>query len=238
MDGPAEPSQSQEESVSAPSKRRDWMEIGVAYVLILAVEWTPRPWQRLLWLVAAAVVVFILIRSLDDWAALGLRVADFGRSLWIVGAALVVAAGAILIAAKMHTLLVVDGSWTLPETFGAYALWTGVQQFLLQGFFLLRLLRVMPRPWQAALAAALLFAAAHVPNPFLMPATLIWGFVACLLFLRYRNLYPLMMAHAILGITLAITVPGPVVHNMRVGLGYLTYRSHMHAPHMHLLSQP
>ena len=88
------------------------------------------------------------------------------------------------------------------------------------------------------MAAAVLFSAAHVPNPFLMPATLLWGFASCLLFLRYRNLYPLMMAHAILGITVAITIPGPVVHNMRVGLGYLTYRSHMHAPHMHVLSQP
>ena len=34
------------------------------------------------------------------------------------------------------------------------------------------------------------------------------------------------MAHAILGITIAITVPGPVDHNMRVGLGYLTYNPH------------
>jgi hypothetical protein len=50
---------------------------------------------------------------------------------------------------------------------------------------------------------------------------------SCLLFLRYRNLYPLALAHTILGITVAITVPGPVVHNMRVGLGYLTYaRTH------------
>jgi hypothetical protein len=220
------------------SRRRAWTEIGVAYALILAVEWTPRPWQRLLWLVAAAAVVFILFRSFDGWAAMGLRAANFGRSLWIVGAALVLAGAAIGFAARMHTLLVVDGPWALPETFGAYALWTGVQQFLLQGFFLLRLLRVTPRPWQAALAAAVMFCAAHVPNPFLMPLTLIWGFVACLLFLRYRNLYPLMIAHAILGITVAITVPGPVVHNMRVGLGYVTYRSHMHAPHMHVLSQP
>ena len=238
MDRPAEPPQAQGESVSARSKWRDWTEIGVAYALILAVEWTPRPWQRLLWLVAAAAVVFFLFRSLDGWAALGLRAANFGRSWWIVGAALVLAGSAIGFAASMHTLLVVDGPWALPGTFGAYALWTGVQQFLLQGFFLLRLLRVTPRPWQAALAAAVMFSAAHVPNPFLMPATLIWGFVACLLFLRYRNLYPLMMAHAILGITAAITVPAPVVHNMRVGLGYLTYRSHMNAPHMHVLSQP
>jgi hypothetical protein len=44
-------------------------------------------------------------------------------------------------------------------------------------------------------------------------------------FLRCRNVYPLAMAHAILGITVAVTIPGPVVHNMRVGLGYLRYHA-------------
>jgi membrane protease YdiL (CAAX protease family) len=238
MDGPAEPPQAQQESVPAPTKRRDWMEIGVVYALILAVEWTPRPWQRLLWLVAAACVVFILFKSFDGWPALGLRAANFRRSLWIVGAALALAGVAIAIAAWKHTLLLPDGPFAFVGTYIAYAVWTGVQQFLLQGFFLLRLERVISGDWQPAMAAAVLFSAAHVPNPFLMPATLLWGFASCLLFLRYRNLYPLMMAHAILGITVAITIPGPVVHNMRVGLGYLTYRSHKHAPHMHVLSQP
>jgi membrane protease YdiL (CAAX protease family) len=88
----------------------------------------------------------------------------------------------------------------------------------------------------AALLAAVLFALAHLPNPILTPITLFWGFAACLLFLHYRNLYPLAMAHAIVGIAIAITVPGPVVHNMRVGLGYLTYHRHPHnAP---LLTKP
>jgi membrane protease YdiL (CAAX protease family) len=77
--------------------------------------------------------------------------------------------------------------------------------------------------------AAVIFAVAHLPSPILTPVTLIWGFAACLLFLRYRNLYPLAMAHAILGISIAITIPGPVDHNMRVGLGYLTY-GHTHKP--------
>jgi membrane protease YdiL (CAAX protease family) len=238
MDGPAESPQEQEESVSARSKRRAWTEIGVAYALILAVEWTPRPWQRLLWLVAAAGVVFILSRSFDGWAALGLRAANLARSLWIVGVALAVAGIAIAISAWKHTFLLPDGPLAFAGTYIAYAVWTGVQQFLLQSFFLLRLQRVIPGGWQPALAAALLFAAAHLPNPVLVPITLLWGFASCLLFLRYRNLYPLMMAHAILGITVAITVPAPVVHNMRVGLGYMTYRSHIHAPHMHRLSQP
>ena len=86
--------------------------------------------------------------------------------------------------------------------------------------------------------ASLLFALAHLPNPILAPITLIWGFAACLLFLRYRNLYPLMIAHAILGITIAVAIPGPVVHNMRVGLGYVTYSRHMQAHGMHRLSEP
>jgi hypothetical protein len=118
-------------------------------------------------------------------------------------------------------------------TYIAYAVWSGVQQFLLQGFFLVRFLRLIPGSWQAALVAAALFASAHLPSPFLAPITLIWGFVACLLFLRYRNLYPLALAHAILGITIALTVPGTLDHNMRVGLGYLTYDPH-HPHHRHL----
>jgi len=64
----------------------------------------------------------------------------------------------------------------------------------------------------------------------LILVTFFMGLAACLLFLRYRNLYPLAIAHAILGITLAITLPNSIIRNMRVGLGYLTYTQHHH-PH-------
>lgn len=220
------------------SKRRDWIEIGVAYGLIEAVEWTPRPWQRGLWLVAALGLAFMLWRSFSGWAEMGFRTANLWRSAWIVSAAAVLAAAAMLISARAHALLMVDGLWGFPETYGAYAIWSAVQQILLQGFFLLRLLRLMPKPWQASLAAAAMFSAAHIPNPILVSLTFVWGFAACALFLRYRNLYPLMVAHAFLGITIAMTIPGPAVHNMRVGRAFLTYRPHMHPRHTHFLSQP
>jgi membrane protease YdiL (CAAX protease family) len=220
------------------SKRRDWIEISIAYALIEAVEWTPRPWQRGLWLVAALGIAFIFWRSFDGWAAMGFRTANLWRSAWIVAAAAALSAAAMLVSARAHALLMVDGIWVFPETYGAYAVWSAVQQILLQGFFLLRLLRVTSKTWQAALLATALFSAAHIPNPFLVSLTFIWGFVACVLFLRYRNLYPLMFAHAFLGITIAMTIPGPVVHNMRVGRAYLNYRPHMHSLHLHLLSQP
>jgi membrane protease YdiL (CAAX protease family) len=217
---------------------RDGLEIGVAYALIMAVIWSPRPVQRWLWILAAAAIVICLWRSIDGWRPMGFTTANFVRSLWIFGAALLVAAVAVSIAARMHTLhLPPGGAVVFVGTYISYAIWTGVQQFLLQGFFLLRLLRLTSRPVMAALAAAVLFAAAHLPNPVLTPATLLWGFLACLLFIRYRNLYPLAMAHAVLGITIAIAVPGPVIHNMRVGLGYLTYNPRMHR-HAHRSEPP
>ena len=225
-------------AIRSRTKRRDAIEIAVAYTLIMAVEWTPRPLQRVLWLVAAVGLALIVWRSFDGWQAMGFRAANFLRSLWIAAAALALAAVAIVVAARMHTLLVPGGVLAFLATYCAYALWTGVQQFLLQGVFLLRFLRLIPRPAMAALTAAALFATAHLPNPALTPITFIWGFAACLLFLRYRNIYPLMIAHVILGITVAITIPGPVDHNMRVGLGYLTYDPHRHVHRTYHLSQP
>jgi len=98
-----------------------------------------------------------------------------------------------------------------------------VQQFLLQSIFLARLLRLLPNANSAVLLSALIFSVAHLPNPILTPVTLILGVAACLVFLHYRNLFAVALAHAILGISIAITVPGPVDHNMRVGLSYLAY---------------
>jgi len=223
---------------SGRSRRRATIEIAVAYGLIMAVEWTPRPLQRVLWLVAAVGLALILWRSFDGWQAMGFRAANFGRSLWIAAAALVLAAVAIAVAARMHTLLVPGGVLAFLATYCAYAVWSGVQQFLLQGVFLLRFLRLIPRPTMAALTASVLFATAHLPNPILTPITFIWGFAACLLFLHYRNIYPLMIAHAILGITVAVTIPGPVDHNMRVGLGYLRYDPHRQVHRTYHLAQP
>jgi membrane protease YdiL (CAAX protease family) len=228
MEPSADLSPAGERPDSRRSRRRALVELIVAYVLILIVIWTPRPWQRFFWLLAVAGVAVITWRSFEGTSAMGLRAANFFRSLWVVGAALVVALIAGVIAARLHTLKMPAGPLKFIETYCAYAVWSGVQQFLLQCFFLSRFLRLIPNARWAALAAAGVFAAAHLPSPILTTVTLIWGFLACLVFLRYRNLYPLAIAHAIFGITIAITVPGPVVRNMRVGLGYLSYAHRAH----------
>jgi membrane protease YdiL (CAAX protease family) len=174
--------------------------------------------------VAAAAIVAIFWMSFDRMMALGLRTAGFFRALWVAFAALLLAAVAVLTAVQLQTLhLPPGGTVGFIRNYWAYALWACVQQLLLQGFFLPRCLELTRGRISAAVLAGVLFALAHLPNPILTPVTLLWGFAACVLFLRYRNLYPLAMAHAILGIAIGVTIPGPVDHNMRVGLGYLTY---------------
>lgn len=156
---------------------------------------------------------------------MGFRRGGFAASLWVVAAAAVLSGTAVMMAIRLHTLRIPHSlmGWVL--AWGGYTVWSFVQQFLLQGYFLFRFLKLVPRREGAALAAAGIFAAAHLPNPLLTAVTLVWGTVACFVFLRCRNVYTLMITHAILGVSLAITVPGPVMHNMRVGIGYLRYRA-------------
>ena len=98
-----------------------------------------------------------------------------------------------------------------------------MQQFILQSYFLIRLLRLLPGKVAPVLVAAGIFSLAHLPNPILTPVTLVWGLIACVLFLRYRNIYALGVAHGILGLCVAVTVPNSLHHHMRVGRGYLRY---------------
>jgi len=215
---------------AARSRRREIVEIAVGYGLILLVVWAPRPWQKMLWWVAAISIAVIFSRSFEGLKTMGLSAENFFRSLWVVGLALLGTAVAIAFAFTRHTLQVPGSPVLFVKTYAGYAIWAFGQQFLLQCFFLSRFLRLLSNAKLAAAVAAVIFAVAHLPNPILVPVTLFWGFAACLVFLQYRNLYTLAMAHAILGITIGLTVPGPVDHNMRVGLGYLTYTRTHRAP--------
>jgi hypothetical protein len=131
---------------AARSRQRVLLELVIPYLLILIVCWTPRPWQRALWLVAAGSIVIITCISFDGLDAMGLRKANFLRSIWVVGAALGIAFVAVAVAARLQTLHLPDDPLAFIETYWAYALWAAVQQFLLQCFFLSRLVRLLPGP--------------------------------------------------------------------------------------------
>lgn len=219
------------DAIPARSPRRAFIELAIGYLLILIVLWTPRHAQRPFYIAAILWIALATALSFDGAKTMGFETPP-RRSLWIVPAALALALAAVATAAALHTLNIPPTPSLFIKRYWGYAIWACVQQFLLQDFFLLRLVRILPTKAAAVIAAALLFSLAHLPNPILTPITLAWGLATCLLFVRYRNLYSIAIAHAILGITIAITIPGPVDHNMRVGLGYLTYH------HRHLSQNP
>jgi membrane protease YdiL (CAAX protease family) len=217
----------------ARRRSRDLIEFAVAYGLISLAIWTPRPWQQWLGVTVLTWVLAAIWLSFDGWRAMGLRVVRIWSAAWVVGVALVLAAVAIGLAVRLHTLHLPRFPAQFLQRYWSYTIWAFLQEFLLLSFFFPRLLRLLPNKYAAAVAATVMFALMHLPNPVLTPLTLIWGYAACLIFLRYRNIYAPALAHAIFGICIAITIPGWVDHNMRVGLGYLTYRE----PRRHPRSQ-
>lgn len=214
---------------AATQKRRttwDILELLIGYGIVFAVIWTPHPLQHWLYFLALAWFAIAITLTFEGWKAMGCCVAGFWRSSWVVGVAVVLAAVAILFASSYHTLHHPGGPEQWVRAFAGYTIWALMQQLLLQGYFLARSLRVIPSPNVAAFLTASVFAIAHLPNPVLTPLTLIWGLIACLVFIHSRNVYPLAIAHAIMGICIAVTIPATVLHNMRVGLGYLQYQPH------------
>lgn len=213
----------------AQGLRRKIAELVVGYALILAVLWTPRPYQRRLYFLAAAFLILVSLFSGETLQGLGLSGRNLLRSSLIILLATIVCGASILTAASLGVLHGPGNFHEFVRRYWGYTIWSFAQQFLLQDFFLLRFLRILPdRPGGAIVAAAGVFALAHLPNPILTAFTMIWGLIACAAFERRRSLYPLGVAHAMLGITVAVVLPGTLTHNMHVGLGYYHYRSSLH----------
>jgi hypothetical protein len=208
------------------SSRRAVLEFCVGYGLILAAIWTLNPWQRWFYWIAITWIVVTTWIGRPTWKALGLGLPGLVRSLWVVGVAAILAGLAVYTASRLHSLHRLHGPTPLISHVWGYLVWAVMQQFLLQIYFLLRLMRLLPGKVAPVVAAAGLFSLAHLPNPVLTPVTLVWGVAACILFLRYRNIYTLGLAHGILGLCVAVIVPDSIQHHMRVGIGYYRYHPH------------
>jgi hypothetical protein len=113
-------------------------------------------------------------------------------------------------------------TWTVDKLagLGRYFAFCLFQQFGLQSFFTNRLLTVFKRPHAAAWVSAFIFAVFHIPNPVLIPVTLLGGYVLNRIFIDHRNIIPLAIAQAIVGSLLALILPASWHHGLRVGPGY------------------
>ena len=201
---------------------RDFVELVFGYGFIVFVIWMPEYPQKLLSPVALVVTLAIVLARGQTREELGFGLHGFVASLWILPAALLVTVVSTALSrhfGMLHTLYKADFKHV-----SGYVLWTIYQQFLLNDYFMPRLIRITGSERVSVSLAGVLFAAAHLPNLWLTVATLAWGAISTALFLRYRNIYALGLAQGLLGLTFAVCVPEALSHHLRVGLGYLRYR--------------
>src|SRR5581483_644399 len=206
------------------SRRWTWAQLVIGYVILEAALWTSGRTQAVFSYATAVWIVASVMAQRRSARELGLGRPGFTRALVAVPVASL-AAGTIVLtgwaAGSLRVLYGPDPVWA--HTLG-YSLWALFQQFMLQSFFYLGFETLFGPGPKAMWTAVVLFAAAHIPNPVLVPASFVGALFFVLVFRRTRNIYPLGLAHAVLGLALAVSVPDGALRHMRVGASYFRYQ--------------
>jgi hypothetical protein len=199
------------------------LEAAIGFALIMGTVWTVKTTQR--WLFWASAVWFLGWALISAWRRLqrGFKLPSAKVTVVMILAALVVAGGLMALASALGTLHGLYGRKDPILHAGSYLVWAIMQQIIQQTFFLARFERLTQSGLRASIIAASLFGVAHLPNPVLTPVTLAGGWLMSELYLRYRMVLPLGIAHGLVGMAIAVSVPDHIQHHMRVGLSYLLY---------------
>ncbi len=200
-----------------------WAQIVIAFMFLEFGLWEPRLETRNRWLGMATIAILVLV--LIDRASLerlGLRLPKtFGASV-VLGISF---ATVVFLVAMVHWAggqVPENPTWPNLHLMWQYFVWALMQEFMVQSFFFTRCEELFGGS-AAVWVTATLFAAAHLPSPILTTFTLAGGLFFCEMFRRYRSIYPIGIVHAVLGLTIAVTMPDSLLHHMRVGIGYLRY---------------
>jgi hypothetical protein len=160
----------------------------------------------------------------DTFRSLGLSLAGMRANAQLVlPIALAFYVPLLIYGFARHTLALMEVNGHVVESLLGYGAWCAFQQYLAQSYFNNRLMVAVRSRHLSSLLVGLIFGSAHIPNPILMVATTVTGFVFAEIFARHRNIWPLALAQAVGGLLLAAVSPASLMHNMRVGPGYLFY---------------
>ena len=186
---------------------------------ILGYVWLVEPYVSRRTVVIPAAIVLIL----TIWHDVQQREFGFSprallpglwRALAVTLAAVIVILGTGLFAGTLHDRRDFLGS------LAPLVLWGGAQQWVLQTVVLREAQRVSSRVVGIIIAAGL-FAAVHLPNPFLAPVTggaaLLW----CWLYDRYPNILPLALSHGLGTLAVRYAFDEAITGRLRIGAAYL-----------------
>ncbi|MFB3922908.1 MAG: type II CAAX prenyl endopeptidase Rce1 family protein [Terriglobia bacterium] len=200
------------------------LEILLVYAGILLYIWRwqfthPHAWVYLI--VAVLASHFAHRDTLDRLGLTSFEIRASARIILPLAAEIYVPV--VILGFAFGKLSLIAPTWRTLVSFGGYFIWCAFQQYVAQSYFHSRLMRLTPNRHLSSLLVALLFGAAHIPNPILMAATTLGGFILAEVFARHRNIWPLALAQTVGGFLIAALSPASLIHNMRVGPGYFFF---------------
>jgi membrane protease YdiL (CAAX protease family) len=209
-----------------PESRNDAIRILLVTACIEATLWTAGRTQFRCFLFATFVLIACALWDSPTRRELGVGLHGIAGASVVLPIAVLASVTTIFVAWHLGTLKILYGDKPVLWHSLLYLLWALQQQFILNSFFYRRFESLIGDPGGAMVVTAALFAFVHIPNPVLVPATFVGGLLFVAVFRRFPNIYPLAIAHAMMGLTLAITIPDPWLRHMRVGLGYFRFIGH------------
>jgi hypothetical protein len=207
-----------------PDRRRRVAEAFAFSLVSIAYIWLRPLWWSWSLLIPLALVAVSFVWHSESFESLGLSLRAFAGAVaawrwWLASC------GASLIALtwlETATTIHVIYRWC------GYAAWCVLQQLLFQNMAYRRLRDGLGASWKTSSIAGAMFAAAHAPNPILVPATFLWGTVSTRLFEARPSVPVLGVTQALLSAILYVITPVALNGQFRVGPGYW-------APHMAML---
>jgi len=194
-------------------------ETAAGFALIMLYIWRLRFTAPRAWIFILSFFLLSHIVRGERTASLGFRWSNFRECMESMApAVLLIALSLMACGVFLETVRPISPEYGFMCLL-AYCPWGIFQQYLLNGYIANRLSAVSSARRVPLLAAAL-FAGAHLPNWFLMLVTFAAGYVSTKIFMRYRNLYFLGLAHAVIGTLLFVVIPDSISHHLTVGPGF------------------
>jgi hypothetical protein len=208
------------------------VETAAGFALIMLYIWRLRFTAPRAWIFILGFFILSHILRGERTASLGLRWNNFRECLESMAPALLLLALSLIAAGMLlETIRPISPEYGFMCLL-AYCPWGIFQQYLLNGYIANRLLAVSSAR-RVPLMAAALFAGAHLPNWFLMLVAFATGYISTKIFMRYRNIYFLGLAHAVIGTVLFVVIPDSISHHLTVGPGFFSgarTRAYLGAP--------